>query len=576
MKIPRCILLAAIFVAGTLTAAPKNSLTHSLPSGALAFAEIDGLAGKLQQFRQSDFFGSLLNTPQFKEFETTEEYRRAMGMRKLAEEYLEMDIWAAAEKFLGGQIAVAVYPRKDGNEPDFAAVFRTPDAAAMKEMRSKILKPILTFAGDSARQGEMLGIKLISFDESMFLALGPDWMAAVNTRPMMRKTIQQLTNDEGRSLADDGPAKKMRQRMGGKHLASLCVNLPVFTKYYDRPLETPEKLDDGGASFLFHGIIAMAASSPYFGMTLDADEKGFSLNSAIEGNPKALKDKYGWFLSDPDALGTHDIPKVEGLMGGLTIHRNISKWYGKREELLEEQLMAGFDEFESGLGNLLPGRDVGEDIMPAFGSTITFLAAKQTFDHFDGTPGVKLPGFALIFDLGKPEGGKIFQLLFQTIVTITNLAGAEEELNREPSVMTAIVHKGVPINTVQFLQDPKGKRLDISYNFMPCAMTVKGRFVFCTSLGLCKALVEEMQKPVNKTRGNRNFNLELHPEALAGLVKENRRTLVAQSIQQGKTAEKASGEIELAEKLLRSIALLRLSTSVKENGFQVQLKGNWK
>ena len=238
--------------------------------------------------------------------------------------------------------------------------------------------------------------------------------------------------------------------------------------------------------------------------------------------------------------------------------------------------MAGFDEFEAGLGNLFPGRDIGDDIMPAFGSTFTLLAAEQTFEHFEGAPGIKLPGFALIFDLDKPENGGLFQLVFQTIVTITNIVGAEEGLDREPSVMTAIVHKGVPINTIQYLQQPKGKRLNIGYNFMPCAATINGRFVFCTSLKLCKALVDELAKPQDPKRVNRNFNFELHPGALVGLMKDNRNTLVAKRIQQGKTAAEANGEVTAVESVLDYIKLLRLSTSVKEKGFQLKLEGHWK
>ena len=111
---------------------------------------------------------------------------------------------------------------------------------------------------------------------------------------------------------------------------------------------------------------------------------------------------------------------------------------------------------------------------------------------------------------------------------------------------------------------------------MPCATTANGRFVFCTSLNLCKALVEELAKPQDKTRVNRNFNFELFPSALSDLVKVNRSTLVAQSIQEGKTIEQARGEIDLVERLLQYVKLLRLSTSVKKDGFQLQFSGQWK
>jgi len=573
MKIPS-LLFAVVLLANSIVAAPKP-LAQSLPGGAFAFAEIDGLGRKVQQFKDSGFLAAVLESPQYQAFTKTDEYKRAIGVAKLSETYLGTDLWTAAAKFLGGQLALALYPSDNPAQPDALAVLRTPNVDAMRELRSKILDPILLLAGDGAREEMLNGVKVIDLDGNAFLALGPDWMAASNRRPLMQATVRALVNGKGPTLAASTAFKKMRAKMGEGHFLAAGIDLPAVAKQYNQPLKTPDKLDDGGASLFFHGIIAMAPDSPYLGLTMDIDEKGFSIESAIDGNPREMDEKFGWFFSDPATPGTHDIPAVKGLLGGLTIHRNLGGWYRLREQLLEERLQGGFDEFESGLGNLFPGRDVGDDIMPAFGPTVTFLAAEQNFDHFVGEPGIKLPGFALIFDLEKPMAGKLFQLVFQTIVTITNLAGAEEGLNREPSVMTAIVHNGVPINTIEFLQSPKEKRLDISYNFVPCATTVKGRFVFCTSLALCKALVDEIRKPSKPRRENRNFNLELYPDAVKGLVRANRSTLVARSVQTGKPIEDARQEIDLIQRLLGHVQLIRFNTSVQEDGYKVRLRGRW-
>jgi len=56
----------------------------------------------------------------------------------------------------------------------------------------------------------------------------------------------------------------------------------------------------------------------------------------------------------------------------------------------------------------------------------------------------------------------------------------------------------------------------------------------------------------------------------------NQKALLASRIQQGKTAAGAKGEIQLVEQLLDFVKLMRLSTSVKEKGFQLQLEGQWK
>jgi hypothetical protein len=551
-----------------------ESLSQAMPKGAIGYVEFNGLGNKLFQLRDSDSLKTFLTTPQYKQLVTNPEFNKVLAGKAMVEGVLGMDLWTAADKLLN-EATLGVYP-DNGGELKSLLMFRMQGEEALTKVVNMVNALITLADNENVKRQKNGELQIISLDESVFLAFQKDWVVVAASRDLLDQAIVGLSGRGAKSMSEDLVYKKVKNKMPGKHLARGFFNLPAYAKLYNQPLEAPGKMSNGGASFFLHGIIELAADSPYLGLTLDTDKSGFSLVGAIEGDVNAARKKYGWFLSDPTTPGTRDIPQVSGLMGGITLHRNIGDWYKNREDILEEHLMAGFDQFESEIGNLFPNQDVGEDIMPAIGSTITLMAAKQTFEHFDGEPGIKLPGFALIFDLDKPENGGLFQLVFQTVVTILNITAAEQGLNRAPSVMTAVVHKGIPINTVQFLKKPKDKRLDISYNFMPCATTVNGRFVFCTSLNLCKALVEELAKPQDKTRVNRNFNFELFPGALSNLVKVNRSTLVARSIQEGKTIEQARGEIDLVDRLLQYVKLLRLSTSVKKDGFQLQFSGQWK
>ena len=553
----------------TANAAP---LSAAMPRSAVGYVEINDLGQRLIQLRDSAYYSDALDSPQIKQAMQQPQYEKFAAGRKVAEAYLGMNLWTAAEK-LFGEIAVGVYPKAEVEQPDLAVMIRVTDPAAWAHVRERI-EPLITLAEDTVKR-EMRGeLELLTIEGKAFLALHKNWIAAASTAALLDQSIAGLRGDAKVAVAHNPAFKKMERDMGAEHFVRAWTDLGFFRKLAGERFNLPEKYDDGFVSLMFSGIMELAMQSDYVGLTLDADKAGLKLAAGIEGDPKALGDKFGWFFSKAGTPGTPDVAAVPGLMGGLSIHRNLSGWYGKREDLMEERLQAGFDKFESEIGNLFPGRDIGEDIMPAFGSTITFLAAKQSFKHFKGEPGIKLPGFALLFDLKRPQDGNLFQLVFQTIVTITNLVAAEQG-EREPSVMTAVVHEGVAINTIQYLRPPQGERLDISYNFMPCAATVNGRFVFCTSLELLKSLVTELKKPQNPKRVNRNFNFELHPSALAGLVAANRRTLVAKNIQTGKPAEQARAEIQLAERLLKAVEILRFSTSVKDKGFQIQLEGKW-
>ena len=570
-------LFAALFTIAVQAAKP---FSHAMPAGALAYAEVNGLGKRLIELRDSDLLKAAMVSPQFKELQGLEQWTQFMALRGVIEGYLAMDAWTAADK-LFNEIAVGVYSGA-GGEPSAVVMFRVSDTVAWAKVRKQV-DPLITLVDEAVKREPAGDREILNFSDQLFVILDKDWALLASTRTLLAKGLAGLQGKLSKSMAGDEVLQQMRADMGGDHLAEVCLNVPAAAKAYPAaakayglPLELPEKMDNFANSLLFHGILEVAAGSPYLGLTLGADKTGFKLTSGVSGDVAKVREKHAWFLSDPTKPGTRDFPAVPGLMGGLTMHRNLAEWYKRREELLTEDQQAGFDGFETNLGNILPGQNVEDDFMPAFGSTFTLIAARQTFDHLQGEPGIKLPGFALMFDLEKPENGRLFQLVFQTIVTITNIVGVEEGLDRQPSVMTAVVYKGVPINTIEYLKPPQGKQLNIGYNFVPCAATINGRFVFCTSLQLCKSLVDALAKPKDSKRENRNLNFELHLSELKDLVTVNQKALLALRIQQGKTAAGAKGEIQLVEQLLDFVKLMRLSTSVKEKGFQLQLEGQWK
>ena len=565
--------LLVIYCVGlmALTANAAAPLSQVMPKGAVVYAEMNGIGQKIFQLRDSEYFKTILESPQIKEIERRDDYVKVMAGKAFLEVYLAMDLWTVADKLLS-EMAVGLYMQDDG-EPTPVIMLRMKDLEAWAKVRER-LKPIVTLA-DEKVQREIKGDLEYLTMEQMHVVFHKEWALATPEKSLIDSAIAGLTGRGKGSVAENPSFKKMEKSRGAKHMLRVWGDLATFRDFAGERMGVPNKYDDGFVSLMFSGIMELAMKSDYLGLDLDVDEKGMQLTAGIEGDASRIDKKFGWFFSDAKTPGTKDVPAVKGLMGGLTIHRDIAGWYDKREILLEEDLMAGFDEFESGVGNLFPGRDIGQDIIPALGKSITLLAAEQNFDHLDGEPGIKLPGFAVIFDMNNPQDGAMFQLLFQTVVTIVNLQAVEEGNMREPSVMTAAVHNNTAINTIQFLKKPKGERLDIGYNFVPSAATVNNRFVFCSSLSLCKALIDEMKKPQDMKRSNRNFNLEFHPSVLTGLVKQNRRTLVAKSIQQGKLAEQARQEIKTVESVLDFIKLIRLNTSVEQSGFQIQLNTKW-
>lgn len=572
-----CTLFAVVLASQSplLWAAEPDSLANSMPAGAIGYVEITGLDSVLDRVKQSAYLETATTSPQFQAIEKTPQYQQAQAVRKVAETQLGMDLWTAAGKLLGGQMAVALYTKPGKKQPDVVAVVRVTDAALLTKLRER-LDPFLELAGEKVDTSQTIeGSQIIDFDGKAFVTIRDDSVVASNNRDLFTKAVRLLTGKAKGSLAADKAFQLMNRQMGGGHLLRLFVNTGAIAKSQGGRF-IPKKLDNPLVSLLLGGIMELATRSPYAGLTLDVSDDRWVLTAGVAGDSRKLDESHHGFFSKPGEAGTPEIPQLPSLIGGFTIHRDFSGWYQNREQLLEEKVLPGFDKFEAGLGNLLPGKDFGEDVLPLIGKNLTFVAAPQDYSHLDGKPGLQLPGFALIIDLAKPEeAADVFQLFFQTLSAILNIQAGQQ--GRQPWVMKSETYKDVQISFGRYLEKPAGDRLPLVFNFMPASARLDDKFIISSSLDLCRKLIDELKQPKpTRTRGNRNFDFEFHPGPFAEILEANQQFFHARAIQKGRTPEQARVEFETILKIVRYFDTTRLSTSVKPDAFQVKLEGGWK
>ncbi|MDA1018143.1 MAG: hypothetical protein O3A00_27275 [Planctomycetota bacterium] len=567
----RLMFAAGLIVLPTIARGETKSLAESVPPGAIAFGEIFGLKPVIQRIQDSEIRQQVLASPQYKAFEATPQHAKMQAGKTLIEGQIGMDLWTAGKQLLGGQVGVAVYPQPGRKQPNAVAIVRATEAGAIKKLYER-LQPVLTLAGVAST--ETIGdVQVYALQGKLFVGVSDDWLAAASTKDLLTKTVGLLTKSDGNSLASASAYQSMTRQMGSEHLIRGFVNLDMIRQSSAR-LGIPKKSDNPIGSLLASGILELAVRSSFFGITLDVHDKGFALTAGIEGDTKELGQTYESFFSAATSDGAPRLPQVKDLMGGFSLHRNFADWYRHREDLIQDQVLPGFDKFESGLANIMPGKDFGTDVLPLFGSNISFLAAPQSYDHLDGKPGVQLPGFAMIIELADAGGYDIAQLFFQTLVTITNLEAGKQ--GRQPWVMSSETHDDTQIAYAKFLKKPKGDRLPIVFNFVPASARVGNKFVLTSSISLCRQIVDELKKPAVPEGRNRNLNLEVHFGPIADMLATNREFFAAREIQKGKSSEEVNSGIDFGLKLIRSLDSFRLSSSVNPKSFQAQLEGQWK
>jgi hypothetical protein len=561
-------LVAASCLAGTQLRA--ESLANRMPSGALVFAELSGLQEVLTRIQKSDRLASVLNSDYYQQIAKTPDIAKAFAGKALAEAQIGMDLWDFAKTIVGGKVAVGVYPREGRPQPDAVVILETNDVAKLDTLKGK-LQPWINLAGQAIRQTEQDGIKLLDVDGKAFVAMADGWIIAASTKSLLDETLKISKNGEAASVATDETFKNLTTKFGAKHHLQVMVDTQAVSKMIGRRA-IPAKLDEPIASLLFGGITELLANTSAAGFTIDLTDDSFLATLGISAGPSDLPAQYQPFFSKPDSNGTRSFSNTKGLIGGFSFYRELGQWYQKRDELVADKALPGFDKFEAGIGNLLPGRDFGTDVLPAFGPTLTFLAAHQNFDHLDGEPGIKLPGFALVVDLAKPDQGEtLIQLFYQTLTSLLNIQAGQQ--GRQPWIMASEVHNGATMTFGKYLQKPDGDRLPFIFNFMPAAARVGDRYVLSSSISVCRQLIDDLQKPAERVRANRNLHFELQGKPLAESLSSNEQALIAQGVREGKPAAKAKSDIELFVQAVKAIESIRLTTRVEKDAFRVEFEG---
>jgi len=564
-----------------------DPLIGAMPAGAFAFAETSQLGDLIASIKSSATYQTLIESEQYREFQATEDYEEFQDGLGFVEFILRTDLWEAGEKLFGGRAGLALYPKEESEQPDFVFLLRPADPSVWNKQRIWT-DPVLWLAADRVDKKRFSwGLKVYKLegngDTPVFFALHKEWIAVSTSMAVLEKTISLQINDAkertrrklkiARPLDADSAFKAMAKSVGDDHLARVLVDLKTISKGVGARLGIPKKMDNPLGSLVAGGILELAANSKYGTVTADADESGFALEVGFDGDPKKLDERFQVFFNDHPKTGTRPLPEVPGLIGGFTVYRDIATWYRSRDDLLVEEVLPEFDKFESGVGNLLPGKDIGEDVLPLLGRNVTFVSALQNYDHLKGEPGVKLPGFAFIIDLKEAdEASDIFQLFFQTLLAVLNLEAEKQQ--RQPWLIDLKMHNEVKITTARYLEYPKGEDLPVVFNFRPASARVGNKYIVSSSLQLCEQLVDALSKPDAGGLRKENMLFEVRFDSLAKILAANSDHFEAQRVSEGRTVKQARADVALFLSVMKGLDSFSTSTSAGQDGFKFRVEGS--
>lgn len=566
-------------------AAPTTSLAQYLPQGAIGTVETARLAPLIERIENSGALQMLLDSPQWREALKQEGVQKALAGKAIAEAQLGMSLWQFAKTYVGDRIILGVYPPSQPmTPPDGVLIIRVNQSSDLTKLWERV-SPMIPLAGDKLKVADHPdGGRLLTLEDGNQVVIRDRWIVASKAKSLLDQTLKNLAAPPARdaSLLSVPAWKEWTEQSGTEHHLQLCVDLSRLTQLAGHRL-IPGKLDNPVLSLLLGGYLELGADSPYFGSTLDIHENHFKWHTSVAGDAKKLDTAHSVFVVDPQKAPTAEVPPIPNQLNGFSLARDFAGWYRNRESLLIPALLPGFDKFETGVATFLGGRDFGEDVLPMLGERLTIVTIPQRFSHLSGKPGVQLPGIGLMLDLAKPtEANDLLNLFFQTIVLVSNLQASQE--GRQTFVLSSETYRETQVSYAKYVKQPEGATLPIAYNFQPASARVGNRYVFASSVETCHQLIDALKdtSPPPRTadrtasEGVRDLLLNLSPAVAADLLEANASVLQAQNVQQGKSAEQSTQELNALIKILRQLTPVTFTSTRFNDRWVLELSGGWK
>lgn len=563
----RCVTVAFTSLAAVCVSA-GDTLVERLPQGAIVSAELNDAAVLIERLRASEALKTIVESEPYKKWANSGDGRKFRGGRAVLEGQLGLNLWDAATRLIGDRVAVALYAPTPGKQPDGVLVIHLGDAEAGTLIREKV-QPWIELADGQVITAEQDGRWLLETkDGKAFGGLQQRWLVLSSTRGLRDDTFARLS--------DFTPGDSAQNRVRAARLSATLDNAALRAAAgKDRLI--PSKVDNPLGSLLIGGLAEAAALCPTLQADVTIGENGYALSLKADTGRDGVDAPHQTLLAAAgDAPLTPTVPRQ---LGGFSLCRDWAEWYRQRDQLLEAHVLPEYDKFETGLSTFLPGKDFAEDVLALLQTPMSFVAAAQTYPHLDGRPGMQLPAFAVVLELKDPQkGADVFQLFFQTLGTIVNIEAGKN--GRQPWVLSSEAHSGVQISYAKYLERPEGNDLPVVFNVQPAAGLVGNRYVAASSLELCRDLVDSLQRTPaerhDEGAAGRNFEFTLDPQIGASLLDANRAILTAKGVQDGKSLEQASQELDGLLKLLQQLTPVSVVTAVSGGDVEVTLEGGWK
>ncbi|HEX5268947.1 MAG TPA: hypothetical protein VFW33_00605 [Gemmataceae bacterium] len=481
----------ALFAVAARAEAPPDPLRF-VPDQADFFVEVMQPRPLVEAGTSTDLFRAGLALPPVREYYDSTNARRAYQLLGYFEKELGAKWPDLLDKIAGGGIVLA---GKFGDNPQPALLviqgtdadltekfYRTGlDVIAQELARQEVPK-------EAIKKGSYKDVPTVNVGDFHSARVGAAILVS-NKEEALHLALDRHFDGGKQSLAAMASVKDSAKLLPPHALARLWINLNTVKKGPQAENIFASPRNDINLTVLFGGQIDTAARSPYLCAGLYREKDGFLATLRLPAGREGASADYALHVPPADGPGLLPLLEPKDVVYSSSFFLDVSKIWDDRTKLFNEKQAKAIEEAGKNPGVRLVGL-APDKVLKQAGARHRVVVVDQPKSAYQGAPPSQpIPAFAFVTEMRDPD--EFSKSMESSLRAAALFAGNQYKLKlaEEKQGDYKIVGWRFPVDVK--LDTDAG---NIRFNFSPCFVRVRNQFVFCSTMELCRQLVDLLEK----------------------------------------------------------------------------------
>ena len=469
-----------------------------------------------------------------------------VGFVKVAIQALEDDLGQPVLEALKTITSEGAHVCLDAESPGgVAALLRSPDEQSLKKVMDAVLQRFRETPrspADFVKRVSYRDLDAYRIGDVRLVQLGP-WLLVANHSDLGKSIIDRFL-DGGDSLRDNSRFRDAAKERPDHLTAWAFVDVDRIRSSGVAEELFQGKTDNPGAELLVGGLMSHLQHTPWASASVETSASQLRVTVSSPHDPAWMDASRQFYFGENSQGQAPPLLEPEGAILAVSAYRDIGDMWLRAGDLFDQNVSDQLAQADNTFTTLFSGKDFGEDVLGALGSPLQLVVARQSFDGVTPRPAIKLPEFAMRFEL--LEGPKVyddFRRTLQSLLGFLNVSGAQ---NGNPQLDFETQRaNGSQILRSYYIPEPDQQDstdAPIVFNFSPTAWFAEGRMTLSSTERLAKRLPAPSQ--VQPAKSAANTRLRLFAGPLRQALEDNLSQLAAQNmIEKGVSREEAETEL---------------------------------